>query len=115
MSWSIQEQRLAFAQIMDRAMIDADFNARALADPAWAVLEVTGKSLPDGYRLRFVSNEKADVTVVLPDMAAESTELSDAELESVAGGRCAGSCLASCAISSTVGLGIPGVGGVACG
>lgn len=115
MSWSIQEQRAVIAEIMERAMIDPAFNARALADPGWAVLEASGKPLPEGFKLRFVPNEKADLTIVLPDLQADAAELSDVELEQVAGGRCGASCASTCAVSLTVGLGIPGVGGIACG
>ncbi len=114
MSWTMEDQQSAIAAVLKKASSDADFHARALSDPAAAVKEVTGKDLPAGFKLRIVPTTDADLTLVLPDVQADSQELSDAELESVAGGRCAASCLASCAISSTVGLGLPGVGGLAC-
>lgn len=113
-NWTIEDQRAAIVAVMEKANVDAAFNVRALADPAAAVKEVTGKDLPAGYTLRFVPNNGADLTLVLPDLQRESEELSDAQLEQVAGGRCSGSCAASCAATSTVGLGLPGVGGVAC-
>lgn len=114
MSWTTEEQNAAIAALLKRASSDADFHARAVNDPAAAVKEVAGRDLPSGFKLRLVENKGADLTLVLPDLQADSQELSDAELESVAGGRCAASCLASCAISTTVGLGVPGLGGAAC-
>ena len=108
------EANEAVQKVLKKAGSDATFHALALSNPAAAVKEATGKDLPAGFKLRIVPTTDADLTLVLPDVQADSQELSDAELESVAGGRCAGSCLASCAISSTVGLGLPGVGGLAC-
>jgi len=101
-------------RILKRASTDVAFHALAISNSAAAVKEVSGKQLPEGFKVRFVSNEGADLTLVLPDVVTGDDELSDAELEQVAGGRCAASCAASCAVTSTVGIGIPGVGGAAC-
>lgn len=113
-SWTTEERQRAIVQVQELASTDPEFRQRALANPAEAVKEVTGKDLPSGFELRMVSNEGADLTLVLPDLEFESEELSDADLEQIAGGRCAASCAASCAVTSTLGVGIPGVGGAAC-
>ncbi len=60
--------------------------------PNTAATEVTGKEMPTGYVLKFVENQGADLTVVLPDIIEESAELSDTELDQVAGGKCGISC-----------------------
>ena len=57
-----------------------------LRSPAQAVREATGRDLPEGFHLQLVDNAGAALTVVLPDLAA-TEELSDADLEAVAGGK----------------------------
>lgn len=91
----------AIQDVLKRAATDADFNSRALANPSAAVKEVTGKDLPTDFTLRFVANSGADLTIVLPDAVSSTEELSDSELEQVAGGRCAGSCGGSCVMMSS--------------
>lgn len=83
----------ALQEVCARAGADAAFRDLCLRSPAEAVKEATGRELPAGYRVRFVDNQRADLTVVLPDMAA-AAELSDRDLEDVSGGiKCAiGSC-----------------------
>ncbi|WP_373233443.1 hypothetical protein, partial [Cohnella sp.] len=56
-----------------------------LENPAQAVKEAIGKEIPQGFKLRFVENEGAHYTFVLPDMITEQ-ELSESDLEAVAGG-----------------------------
>ncbi|MCB0322488.1 MAG: hypothetical protein KDD69_02910 [Bdellovibrionales bacterium] len=86
-NWTDEDIKKAVDAICDRASTDASFHALAIKDPAKAVETVTNKQVPAGYTIRFVSNENAYLTVVLPDTRPEG-ELSDSDLESVAGGRC---------------------------
>ncbi len=73
-----------------------------LNDPNGAANETTGKNIPEGFSLRFVENQGADLTVVLPDMIDANAELSEQELEAVAGGKCGVSCggTEACGLSS---------------
>jgi len=113
--WTAEERDRALAAIVKRATTDHAFRALCMADASKAVQEVAGKPLPPGFRIRFVDAQGYDLTVVLPEVQAKGAELSDEELEQVAGGgRCAASCAASCIVTSTVTVGVPGVGGVAC-
>ena len=73
------------AELGRRAATDPTFRALALKNPAAAMQQVAGEALPDGFKLRIVENDGAYLTCVLPD-PVESGDLSDAELESVAGG-----------------------------
>jgi hypothetical protein len=93
------EAETAVRAVMKRAATDAQFHALALRDPAAAIEEATGSALPEGFTVRFVDNQGADRTFVLPELATSTEELSDAQLEHVAGGRCGQSCGGSCAYS----------------
>jgi hypothetical protein len=86
---------------------DAGFRQLCLTAPATAVKEQSGKDLPDNFAIRFVENRGANLTIVLPDPIPSSGELSDTELESVAGGgkACVASCGGSeCAVSNVCGV-----------
>ena len=94
-----QEAEQAVQEIIKRAQTDSEFRALCLDNPNAAAKEATGKEIPQGFTLRFVENEGADLTVVLPDAVDLSAELSEEDLEQVAGGKCGVSCGASCGYS----------------
>ena len=71
--WTEAEINQVSKQIKEKASKDQDFRAKALADPAWAFEEVGGKKIPEGLK----------INVVQP---GEGGELSDSDLEQVAGG-----------------------------
>lgn len=102
--WTQEEANQALQQIVQRTTTDMEFRRLALRDPNAAVKQVTGKELPPGFKIKVVENQGANLTVVLPDPQNQSGELSDAELEQVAGGgnKCGGSCGGSeaCGVSS---------------
>jgi hypothetical protein len=71
-------------EMLARSATDMEFRQKLLTDPRAAFAEV-GESIPEGVDLRFVENQ-ADATIVLPDPLDRQAELSEAELEAVAGG-----------------------------
>lgn len=75
-------QYKAFAAIVARSWDDADFRAQLLADPT-ATLVANGVPVPEGKRVVVVEDSDTELHVVLPP---RPTELSDEELDSVAGG-----------------------------
>ena len=81
-----QEAEQAIAQIVKRAQTDSEFRQLCLNEPNAAAIKATGKNIPEDFTLRFVENQGADLTVVLPEIIDPNAELSDAELEQVAGG-----------------------------
>ena len=74
-----------YQALLSRSATDLDFRQRLLADPAATVAEFTGREVPDTFNVSFIEN-RADATVVLPDYVDPSVELSEDELEAVAGG-----------------------------
>jgi hypothetical protein len=73
--------------ILRRAATDADFRANLLANPATATASLTN-GIPGHLKLQFIEKPKnVDAVYVLPPFAPRG-ELSDAELEAVAGGDC---------------------------
>jgi hypothetical protein len=107
--WSIDEAEQAIEQVVKRTMEDADFRQLALRDAHAALAKVNPKPLPAGYSVRFVDNAGASRTFVLPDPIPATAELSDAELEQVAGGftnRCRGSCGTTCGGSDNINVGL---------
>ena len=87
MAWTEQTIQDTFKKIVERASTDQNFRKLALSRPNEAVEQVSGMAVPPGVNLRFVDNAGASYTLVLPDARKAGSELSDAELEQVAGGR----------------------------
>jgi len=114
MGWEVSEINEAIQKAIKLSTTDAAFRKLALTDPNAAIERVAGKPVPPGTRIKFVESGGAHFTIILPEMVrSDVSELSDAELEQVAGGgRCVGTCAASCAVTSTVTIGIPTVGSI---
>ena len=71
------------AQILGRAAEDASFRARLIADPKAAISAETGMTIPDGFDVVVHEDGATTAHLVLPP----SPELTETELETVAGGR----------------------------
>jgi hypothetical protein len=105
--WTEEKANERMQELVKKATTDMEFRKLALSDPHAAIAKIDPTPLPKWFKARFVENEGATVTVVLPDPPSEDSELSDSDLEQVAGGvghgnRCGGSCAASCVFSSVV-------------
>ena len=77
-----QDQGKAVGKVIAKAWADEAFKARLLADPA-AVLAAEGVQTPPGVELKVVENTAGVFNLVLP---VRPTELSDSDLDQVAGG-----------------------------
>jgi hypothetical protein len=99
--WSIEEAKEIMEQAQKRSTTDPQFRSRLLSNPNSAVQELAGKPIPPNFKVRALERQGYDVTLLLPDPVSKAGELSDAELEQVAGGgRCAGTCVVSCGIET---------------
>jgi len=74
--------------LVQRTMEDEDFRQRLLDDPKGAVEQELGSRLPEGVEVRAVEESAQIIYLVLPSASplGEGGELSDRELETVAGG-----------------------------
>lgn len=75
------------AEVTRRATLDRDFRERLLKDPREALPEILGQPLPAHIKIRFIEKDPdLDALIVLPDFIPEIEELSDDDLDVVAGG-----------------------------
>jgi len=80
-------QQEALEKILARAGVDLDFRRALLVDPRKAIQDGLGVRIPPGFRVKFVErDENVDALIVLPDFQRPDGELSDCDLEAVAGG-----------------------------
>jgi hypothetical protein len=83
---SHRSQKELLQAILDRASTDRAFRQALLDDPQTAIRQAFGMKVVDGFRLKFVEKDPdLDALVVLPGFRG-AEELSEAELDRVAGG-----------------------------
>ncbi len=74
------------AQVIARAWSDPDFKAQLLSDPKTAISGY-GIDLPAGLDLKIVENTADTFHIVLPAKPSQASELSDEDLQNLAGGK----------------------------
>jgi hypothetical protein len=74
--------------LVQRSMEDEDFRQRLLDDPKGTLEQELGSPLSEGVEVRVVEESAQTIYLVLPSASAvgEGGEISDRELEDVAGG-----------------------------
>ena len=88
-----QELNAAIREVLKRAVADPNFRQLASRDGKAAIAKVTNKPLPQGLTIQFVDNHgKSSKTVVIPDPVVHPEQLTEEELEAVAGGCGATNC-----------------------
>jgi hypothetical protein len=82
-------QRQQFEQrLIEKAMKDEAFRKRLIENPGAAIEAETGMKMPEAFKIKVLEEDPQTVYLVLPQNSAANDimELSDAELEAVAGG-----------------------------
>ena len=98
-----EEQRKKMSQLMAKCCADEGFKQKLLADPA-ATLKAEGVELPAGLSVKALENTDKVFHLVIP---AKPTDLSDEDLDKVAGGFVGCVCgNMSCACNSGCGGGV---------
>ena len=83
----INARQTLAAQLIAKAMQDAPFRPELLRDPKGVFERELGFSIPANVTVQVVEKSPTEVYLVLPQRATgPGAELSDAELEGVAGG-----------------------------
>lgn len=95
MAWTQEKINEVYMKVQRMAVTDEEFRQELLQDPDTAIGKIAGEELPEDFRVKVIENDpQYAATFVLPPMVSE--ELSDADLDAVAGGICLidGSCAA---------------------
>ncbi|HEX8691477.1 MAG TPA: hypothetical protein VF746_03485 [Longimicrobium sp.] len=79
----VEQGRERMEGVLTRSATDPEFRTQLLTEPRAALSSHFGHEVPEG--IVFIEN-KATATIVLPDFVDPSAELSESELEAVAGG-----------------------------
>ena len=83
------ELESAIREVIKRSVVDPDFRALAVKNGNLAISKASGKSVPSGTSISFISNYgSSGKSFVLPDPVANPELLKDEVLEQVAGGSC---------------------------
>ena len=105
--------KVALEKVMEKAKSDPVARQNLVRDPHGAIRQISGYVVPEHVKIAVVDGEAAHVTVVLPPRQRAEGELSEQQLEQVAGGK--GFNQTAFNESMQVLGGLAGVGGVAVG
>ena len=76
-------------RLVERSLQDEEFRQRLLDDPKGTLEQELGRGLPEGVQVRVVEESANTIYLVLPSastLGGQGGDLSDQELEAVAGG-----------------------------
>lgn len=85
MTWSQENIYRIYTKVTQKATTDEEFRQDLLENPQSAIKQLTGKTLPDNYKIRILEKDpNYDAMFVLPKLSADELNLDD--LDNVAGG-----------------------------
>ena len=83
--WTKNEVDATISKINDKAATDLEFRKLCLNNPNEAVGLISGKPVPDGYKIKMIESEPGyDYTHILPELHNQT--ISDEELSMISGG-----------------------------
>ena len=83
--YKLEEQNPVIAQVIRQALADDAFKARLLRNPKAGIKEATGEDVPEDLTIYFYEDKSTVKHLVIP-MNPNNEQLSDSQLEMVAGG-----------------------------
>lgn len=86
MSWTEEQVKGTVSAVIAKANADAEFRALAVSDIYAAIKSATGQEVPKEFKINVVDGTGFHSTIVLPEARGAADELTETELESVAGG-----------------------------
>lgn len=84
--WTTEEVQAAFVKVTEKAGRDEKFRELCNQDIHEAIREVTGKTVPSTFKIQVIDQTGYQFSMTLPPLVKDEEELSESELESVAGG-----------------------------
>lgn len=91
------------AEIIAKALKDSAFKQELLSNPKAAIEREVGQTLPPNIEIQVVEETPTKLYLVLPSTSSVPRELSDQQLESVAGGKATAPTPCVCAMRTTCG------------
>lgn len=85
MAWTQEKIEATLKSVVERAQADTVFRGKLKQSPKETLEVEAGEAIPEFIRIAIVDQNDADIVITLPK--AQSDELSDADLEQVAGGK----------------------------
>ncbi|WP_341279234.1 hypothetical protein [Paenibacillus sp. FSL H8-0537] len=86
MSWTQEQFNETVHAVIAKANSDAEFRALAISDIYAAIKAATGHEVPQQFKINIVDATGYHSTIVLPEVRRAADELTETELEAVAGG-----------------------------
>ena len=85
MAWTQEKIEATLQSVVEKAQADAVFREKLKSNPKEVLAAEAGEAIPEFIRIAIVDQNDTDIVITLPKV--QSDELSDADLEQVAGGK----------------------------
>ena len=85
MAWTNEKVEVTLKSVIEKAQADQVFRQKLKNNPREVLVHEGNDAIPESFRICVVDLNDADIVITLPKI--ESSELSDADLEKVAGGK----------------------------